>query len=81
MKRSRRPNTVTPFGPPPTDNTLPLDEILRWREIEQIIKISRTTWWRWVRSGHAPQPIQLGPNSVGWSRSSIVSFLDERSAA
>ena len=29
--------------------------------------ISAPTAWRWVRSGHLPAPVKLGPNTSAWN--------------
>jgi len=35
-------------------------------ELLEIIPVSRSTLWRWVRDGTFPSPISIGPNSCSW---------------
>lgn len=42
---------------------------------------NRVTLGRWVRNGHFPAPIRLGPNSVGWRARDVEEWLDHRAAA
>ena len=54
-------------------------EILRAKQLCNKLHISRATLWRWVNSGNFPQPIQLGPNTVGWKSEQVQSWIDSRS--
>ena len=56
-------------------------EILRTQNVLAIVKISRTTLWRWVRSGDFPAPLRLGKRAVGWSRQSVEAWLESRRPA
>ena len=51
---------------------------LRFSEVQEIIPVSRTTLWRWVRDGKFPAPISLGPNTRAWSEESIRIWLDNK---
>ncbi len=64
-------------------NTDSIDEIhengvLTYKDLQRQLKKSRATLWRWVRAGLLPPPIQLGPNSVGWRRSTYEAWLNSR---
>jgi prophage regulatory protein len=43
--------------------------------------VSRTTIWRWQRTGAFPKPIALGPNTVAWLESEVDAWMAERRAA
>jgi len=44
--------------------------------------ISRSTWWRWVRDGVAPQPVGLGPSgTLFWRLSDLLAWEAKRGAA
>lgn len=45
------------------------------RGIEPLIHVSGATWWRWVKSGRAPQPIRPSPRCTVWRKSDIDSML------
>ena len=40
--------------------------------------VSRSTIWRWVKSGEFPAPIQLGPRAVAWPASEIEGWMAAR---
>lgn len=42
-----------------------------------LLPIGRSTWWKWVKEGRAPQPIKLGPMTTVW-RSKDIRELIER---
>lgn len=39
------------------------------------IPVSRATWWRWVKSGKAPQPVKIGIRVTAWRESDIEKFI------
>ena len=57
-----------------------LPKYLSVGDICELVGKSRTTIWRWVKSGHFPAKRQLGPNSVGFLASEIESWLVSRPA-
>jgi predicted DNA-binding transcriptional regulator AlpA len=50
----------------------------RFSELQEIIPVSRSTLWRWVRNGKFPSPISLGPNTRAWREEDIRIWLDEK---
>jgi predicted DNA-binding transcriptional regulator AlpA len=50
----------------------------RFSDLQEIIPVSRSTLWRWVRSGSFPPPISLGPNIRAWREADIRAWLDEK---
>ena len=55
--------TGTKANDPPV---LPETGFLREPEVLRRVPVSHSTLWRWVRSQRFPEPVQLGPNTVGW---------------
>ena len=53
-------------------------EILRRREVEARTGLSRSTIYERIRAKTFPLPISLGSKSVGWIKSEIDEWLDER---
>jgi prophage regulatory protein len=43
--------------------------------------VSRATWWRWVREGHAPAPVKLSPGCTRWRLPVLEAWESEREAA
>ena len=56
-------------------------QILRERDVLNMLGISKVTLWRWRRDGAFPQPIRLGPNSVAWRREAVDEWLASRPTA
>lgn len=53
-------------------------DLLRIGDILGKIDISRATWFRWVRSGKAPQPVPNMPGYPRWRVTDIERFVDGR---
>lgn len=47
------------------------------RGIPAIIPISRTSWWKGVKNGRFPKPIQLGPKTVVWRVEDIRKLIEQ----
>jgi len=45
------------------------------KEVCGLLKKSRTTLWRWIRSGHFPQPLKIGPNSLAWTEDQVTQWI------
>ncbi len=56
---------------------LPQTGYVRLSQILKVIPIGKSTWWNWVRSGKAPQPIKLGPRTTAWRTESIHELIDQ----
>ena len=54
--------------------------ILRLPEVCKTTGLSKTTIWRMVKAGTFPPPVQLSPRAVGWRRSDIEKWLENRPA-
>ena len=50
-------------------------EILRPKQLANMLGVSTTTLWRWRQQRALPEPIALGPRLVGWRREEIESWL------
>ena len=51
---------------------------LRFSDLQEIIPVSRSTLWRWVRDGSFPSPINLGPNTRAWREEDIRVWLETK---
>lgn len=58
-----------------------LDRMLRNPEVLELTGVSNATLYRWIKEGHFPAPVKLGPNSVGWRESALQEWLDSREPA
>jgi len=55
-------------------------EIVRKREVCEMLGVSPATLWRWTRRQDFPAPVKLGPNTVGWLVSEINDWVVARAA-
>ena len=56
-------------------------KILREPEVLERVGISRSTLYRWIKSGDFPEPVQLGPpgsRAKGWFEEDIEEWLRSR---
>ena len=56
-----------------------LDKILRKPQVLDVIGVSDPTIWRWERQGKFPKRVQIGPGSVGWFESEIITWMEQQS--
>ena len=57
------------------------DSLVRWRQVHQIVGISRTSVWRLEREGQFPKRRHISKRAVGWSEKEIQKWLKERPQA
>lgn len=55
-----------------------MDRILRRREVEETIGMSTSWIYLAMNRGEFPKPIKLSSRAVGWTQSSIESWLEKR---
>ncbi|OZB35360.1 MAG: AlpA family transcriptional regulator [Halothiobacillus sp. 15-55-196] len=55
-----------------------MDSILRLHDVPRITGASRSSIYLWVSAGIFPQPVKLGVRAVGWRRSEVQQWLDDR---
>jgi prophage regulatory protein len=62
-------------------SSIPARKYIRAQELATILAVHRTTLWRWVRDGHFPRPVRLGPNTVAWDSIQVDAWLASRAGA
>ena len=58
-----------------------LDRIIRFRELQRMIGLSRGWVFILERERKFPQRLKIGPNSVGWRESEILAWIESRPRA
>lgn len=59
---------------------LPEDGLIRYQELKQnIVPVSRTTLWKWMRDGKFPPTVKVGGNYVAWRAKDIREWLNSLS--
>lgn len=48
--------------------------------IPAIIPVSKSTWWKGVKTGRFPQPIKLGERTTAWRVEDLHAFIDNVNA-
>lgn len=51
------------------------DGYLRLPQVLELIPVSRSTWYRGMKSGRYPLPVKIGQRAAGWKRSVIAERL------
>ena len=57
------------------------DRLMRRREVEKILGISRSSIYRLMQEGKFPRPVRIGPAAVRWKASDIATWLESRPVA
>jgi len=57
-------------------NTIDPRALLRLKDVLQLIRISRTSWWSGVKTGKFPKPIKLGPKTTVWRAADIFAVIE-----
>jgi len=52
--------------------------ILRCKQVEKRVGLSRSTIYAKVAAGEFPAPIALGARAVGWLESDIIAWIESR---
>ena len=77
MKHARSPEAT-----PPASNTIePIDRVLRRPAVLSALGISNSTLHAWIKKGHFPAPLELGPRVRGWRKSTVDAFLNACTSA
>ena len=54
------------------------DKMLRRRDVEARCGVKCSTLYDWMKAGHFPRPLALGPKAVGWRESDVNAWLESR---
>jgi len=54
------------------------DRILRITDLEDLLGVSRSSLYAWMKTGTFPRPFNLGPRAVGWKASDIEAWVEKR---
>ena len=55
-----------------------MNRLLRRKEVEQMVSLSRASIYRLADTGDFPHPIRVGPRAVRWSLRDIEQWTSER---
>ena len=57
------------------------DRLLRRRDVEALLSLSRSAIYARLKAGTFPRPINIGSGSVRWLESEIVEWMQQRKRA
>jgi prophage regulatory protein len=57
--------------------SLPDIGYVRIDTVLSVIPVSKSTWWAWVASGKAPQPLKLSPGVTVWRAEDIRELINQ----
>lgn len=52
--------------------------LLRRRQVEQLVQLSRSTIYAAVKAGTFPAPVRIGAGAVAWRRTALEVWLEAR---
>jgi len=55
--------------------------LLRRKQVEQLVQLSRSTIYAAVKAGTFPSPVRIGARAVAWRRASLETWLEDRPLA
>ena len=55
--------------------------LIRRRQVEQLVQLSRSTIYAAVKAGTFPPPVRIGARAVAWRLSCVESWLEARPLA
>ena len=56
-------------------------ELLTRQQVEKILKVRRSTIYKWLRLGMLIQPIKMSSGCVRWRKSELEDWIDSRPKA
>ena len=49
--------------------------LLSWKQLRDLVPLSRTTVWRRVRDKQFPEPLRISPGRVAWAERDVVEWI------
>ncbi len=62
-------------------HSLTRDAYLRLTDVRSVTGLGRSTIYRQINAGEFPRPYRLGGRAVGWKRSEIENWVENRAQA
>lgn len=82
MHKQHKATTTANRTPParmagiPAQYLLEAGGLLRLPHVLALVGVSRSTWWRLVREGRAPQAVKLGDRCTCWRAADVAAFIE-----
>ena len=76
--RDKEEGTFTSEGISEAVRSVHMNRLLRQKEVEQMVGLSRASIYRLADLGVFPHPVQVGPRAVRWRLRDIERWISER---
>ena len=53
--------------------------LLTQKDVEEIVRLSKTSLYRYMRAGQFPEPLRIGPKAVRWRADEVQDWIESRS--
>jgi prophage regulatory protein len=53
-------------------------EMMRQGELLDLLKVGRSTLWKWIKEGSFPKPLKLGPRTTAWRKEDLDHWMRKR---
>lgn len=83
MHKQHKVTAADTRKPPATSRGLPAPYpleaggLLRLPQVLALLGVSKSTWWKLVRDGRAPQAVKLGDRCTCWRAADIAAFIEK----
>lgn len=71
---------MTEDAAPPTAEPRRVTRLIRFKEVQHLVGLGRSTIYRWMAEGKFPKPVQLGGYAVAWAEEDIQIWIAARLA-
>ena len=52
--------------------------LLTRRDVQDLLSISSSTIYAWLKDGRLPEPVMIGPNSPRWDAAALDEWLEAK---
>ena len=56
-------------------------DLLTVDDVAELLKVSRSTVYEYLKRDHLPQPVKIGPRLARWLRQEVEEWIAEQAAA
>lgn len=81
MRKQHKATAAANRKPPATSRGMPAQYLLeaggllRLPQVLALVGVSKSTWWKLVRDGRAPQAVKIGDRCTAWRAADVSAWL------
>ena len=65
----------------PKQSVAPSTQFLRLNHLKELLGVSGSSIWAWVKKGKFPKPIKLAENTTAWNAADVEAWSQSRISA